>query len=243
MKTTEVWRAASAEFLATMLFVFAGAGSVVSTGAVGGDELTSARLVAIAGANGLAIAVLAYSTAAISGGHMNPAVTFATVVTGQIGVARGAAYVAAQLAGALAGAYLLMAVVPEADRGTLGAHALGAGVGAGTGLLAEGALTFLLVFVIFATAIDARGPKNLAPLAIGLAVAVDQLVGIPFTGASMNPARSLGPAVAKWIWADHWIYWLGPLIGAASAGLAYKLVYLNGRARLADDGDMGGDTG
>jgi glycerol uptake facilitator-like aquaporin len=124
--------------------------------------------------------------------------------------------------------------------GHLGAHSinvfntdLGTGIvedqvgnGAGAGLLIEAVLTFALVFVIFATAIDRKGLTHLAPVAIGLAYLVGHLVAIPLTGASMNPARSFGPAVVANFWDDHWIYWLGPLIGAAVAALVYEFVFL-----------------
>ena len=87
-------------------------------------------------------------------------------------------------------------------------------------------LTFALVFVIFATAIDPKGLTHLALMAIGLMVMVDHFIGVPMTGASMNPARSFGPAVVGNVWTDHWVYWLGPLIGAALAALIYEFVFL-----------------
>jgi len=88
----------------------------------------------------------------------------------------------------------------------------------------------VLVFVVFATAVDPKGLAGIAPAAIGLAVLVDHLVGVPLTGASMNPARSLGPAVVASEWADHWVYWVGPLAGATAAALVYKFVFLSRRA-------------
>ena len=91
----------------------------------------------------------------------------------------------------------------------------------------EVVVTFVLVFVIFATAVDPGGMGNLAPLAIGLAVLVDHLVAVPITGASMNPARSFGPALVAGEWANHWIYWVGPLLGAAMAGLVYQFAFIN----------------
>ena len=220
----EAWRAPLAEFIGTMLFVFVGAGSVVAN-----RTLTPADFnptVAIALGHGLAIAVLVYATAHISGGHINPAVTFAMVLTRRMTVARGLRYVAAQLAGGVVGAVLLKLAVPGAAEGNLGAHALGSGMNAGMGTLTEVVLTFILVFVVFAMAVDSRGQASLAPLAIGLAVLADHLVGVPLTGASMNPARSLGPALVAGAWADHWVYWVGPLIGAAAAGLTYRAVFL-----------------
>lgn len=94
----------------------------------------------------------------------------------------------------------------------------------------EVVVTFVLVFVIFATAVDPAGMGNHAPLAIGLTVLVDHLVAVPITGASMNPARSFGPALVAGEWSNHWIYWVAPLLGGAFAGLAYQFAFIN-RAR------------
>ncbi len=215
-------RAALAEGIATLLFVFLGAGTVVVTGGIMGEALTAARLIAIALAHGLAIALLVSATARISGGHINPAVTFAAWLTGKMPLARGAAYVVAQLAGGALGAFLLASVIPAAAQGSLGAHGLGPGITAASGLLTEIVLTFALVFVVFATAIDPKGLGHLAPMAIGLTVLVDHLIGVPITGASMNPARSFGPAIVAGVWVNHWIYWVGPLVGGALAAFTYE---------------------
>ena len=220
------WRATAAEFIATLLFIFLGAGTVVVTGGLIKEGLTSARLVAIALAHGLTIALLVSATARVSGGHINPAVTFAALITGKIDVSRAIAYWVAQLVGAVVGALLLAGVIPAAARGNLGAHGLGAGVTVGGGLLAEIILTFALVFVIFATAVDSRGPGHLAPIAIGLTVLVDHLFGVPVTGASMNPARSFGPALVAGAWENHWVFWIGPLVGGGLAGIVYEFGFL-----------------
>ncbi len=217
----------AAEFIATMIFVFIGAGSVVVTGTMIGDGITPASLVAISLAHGMTITVLVAATSHISGGHINPAVTFAACLVGKMDTAKGVMYVIAQLAGAVVGAYLIVAVIPDAAEGNLGAHGLGIGVSAASGLLAEIALTFFLVFVVFAVAIDPRGPQYLAPIAIGLAVFVDHLFGVTITGASMNPARSFGPALVAWDWGNHWIYWVGPGVGAALAALGYRFAFLS----------------
>lgn len=219
------WRAGLAEFIAVFLFVFLGAGAVVVSGGMAGDAMDFSRLIMISVTHGLAITVLAYATINISGGHINPAVTFAAMVTRQISAARGLLYVISQLGGAAAGAVLLLAVAPGAEDTRLGGHSLGAQVSLEAGLLTEVVLTFGLVFVIFATAMDTRGLRNFAPLAIGLAVLVENLFGIPITGASMNPARSFGPALITWEWSNHWLYWAGPLLGGALAGLTYKHVF------------------
>lgn len=231
IKSLDAWRASAAELIATFLFVFLGTGAVVSAGIFVGatGEFTASNLVVIALAHGLAIVILVSATARISGGHINPAVTFAAVLTNKMGVTKGGMYVVAQLLGAILAALLLKAVIPDASEGQLGAHALGADISAGAGLAVEMVLTFVLVFVIFATAMDPKGPAHLAPLAIGLAVLVDHLVGVPLTGASMNPARTLGPALAAGAWADHWVYWVGPLAGGAIAALVYERVLLKER--------------
>ena len=227
------WRAVLAELIATLLFVFVGAGSVVVvTGVIGvspGDDVGA--LTAIALAHGLAIAVVVAGTAKISGGHVNPAVTFGAVITGRMKLTTGILYVGAQLTGAVIGALLLEAAVVGDVEGNLGAHALNLNAldGKGGGVLVEAVLTFVLVFTVFATAIDRRGMGNLAPIAIGLAILIDHLVGVPLTGASMNPARSFGPALVADAWDNHWVYWVGPLAGGGIAALAYYLTFMWGR--------------
>jgi len=137
-------------------------------------------------AHGLAIAHLAAATANISGGHINPAVTFGAWITGKISLIKGMMYFLAQLTGAVIGAFLLAAIIPKSAQGNLGAHGLGAGFSVGSGLLAEIILTLVLVLVVFATAIDPKGLGSLAPIAIGLAVLVDHLLVVP-------PTRPPGP--------------------------------------------------
>lgn len=215
-----------AEGLATFAFVFLGPAAVVASGIVTDGDLDSGRLLAISFAHGFAILLLVSAFGRISGAHINPAVTFAALVTGKIGMAKAAAYVGAQLLGAVVGAYLLFLAVPAALQGGLGSHGLGAGFSEMQGLLVEVLLTFFLVWVVFAVAMDTKGPGfPIAPIAIGLVVLVDHLVGVPMTGASMNPARTFGPALLTGNWDAHWIYWVGPLLGGAAAGLLYQLLY------------------
>ena len=230
------WRSVAAEFIATGLFVFIGTGSVVVALNVGGGSNSDPSfIISVALAHGLAIALLVAATARISGGHINPAVSFVMALTGKMKVSTAVLYIGAQLVAAILGSLLLKAVIAgPAELGNLGAYSVNlaivedqVGNGAGAGLLIEAVLTFALVFVIFATAIDRKGLAHFAPMAIGLVVLVDNLVGIPLTGASMNPARSFGPAVVANFWDDHWIYWLGPLIGAAVAALVYEYVFLD----------------
>ena len=217
---------ATAEFIATALFVFIGAGSVIAAMAASGNEMTTGALLCIAFAHGLAIMLLVSATANISGGHINPAVTIAAALTGEIGISKGILFIIAQVVGAIFGAFLLNIIVPDTYAGNLGAHGLGNLVdGTNSALLAEIILTFVLVFVIFATAIDKRGLSTYAPAAIGLVVLVDHLVGVQMTGASMNPARSIGPAVIAGVWDDHWLYWVGPITGGLLAAFVYKLTF------------------
>ena len=232
VKSADAWRAALVELIAVFVFVFVSVGAVVVTGFMTDDEMTPARLIAIAFANGLAIALLVAATARFSGGHINPAVTVSVVVTGKMGITKGVMYVVAQLAGAIVAALALKLVI--FGDGALGVHALGDAVdGAGAGLLVEMALTFFLVFVIFAAAMGPKGPSHLAPIAIGLVILVDLLIGVPLTGASMNPARSFGPALVAGEWADHWIYWVGPIVGGSIAALMYEYIFLRGRAEAS----------
>jgi aquaporin TIP len=223
----KTWQAVFAELIATLLFVFVGAGSVVVIGGVS----DSGGLVSVALAHGLAIAVLVAAIARISGGHINPAVTFGAVITGRMKLSTGVLYVAAQLAGAVIGALLLEAALVGEIEGNLGAHSLNLNAldGKGAGVMVEAVLTFILVFAVFATAMDPRGMANLAPMAIGLAVLVDHLVGVPLTGASMNPARSFGPALVADAWSNHWVYWLGPLTGGGLAAFFYYFTFMWGR--------------
>ncbi len=239
--TLKTWRAVAAEFIATGLFVFLGTGAVVvanaSVIALGGTPPavpTAGFVITVALAHGLAIMLLVAATAKISGGHINPAVSFAAAMTGKMKVSTAGLYIGGQVIAAILGSLLLKGVIAGPLEQGLGAHGVGSlmlledqmGDGAGAGLLVEAVLTFVLVFVVFATVMDPKGLAHLAPMAIGLAYLVGNLVAIPLTGASMNPARSFGPAVVANIWDDHWIYWLGPLIGAAVAALVYEFVFL-----------------
>jgi aquaporin TIP len=206
-----------AEFVGTFALVFAGMGAI----AVGTD------LVGVALAHGLVIAVMASAVGHISGGHFNPAVTFGFLVTRRIDPTLAAAYVGAQLFGATVGALALRALYPDGLDLDAGVPQLGQGVSAGAGMGIEAILTFFLVWVIFATAADPRGAfKSIAGLAIGLTITLDILAGGPLTGAAMNPARSLGPALVQNVWDDFLVYWIGPLAGGGLAALLYDLLYL-----------------
>lgn len=210
-------RRAAAEGIAAFALVFAGCGAIV-TNAVHAGVLGA---VGVSLTFGLVIMAMIYATGHLSGAHINPAVTVAFTLTRHFPRRDAGAYVAAQLLGATAAAFVLRAAWPSRP-----AH-LGAtvpSVGAGTAVLYEGLLTAFLMFVIIAVATDARAVGAAAALAIGGTVGLDALFGGPITGASMNPARSFGPALASGEWHDFWVYLAGPLVGATVGAFAYQLV-------------------
>jgi aquaporin NIP len=210
-------RRALAEGMAAFALVFAGCGAIVADDRYDGTLGT----VGVALVFGLVIMAMVYATGHLSGAHVNPAVTFAFTASRHFPPREALAYGGAQLAGAAAGALLLLAAWPD-EPARLGATV--PTVGAGTALLYEAAMTAFLMFVIMAVATDTRAVGAAAAIAIGGTIGLDALFGGPVTGASMNPARSFGPALAAGEWNDFWIYVAGPLAGATIGALAYQLV-------------------
>ncbi len=208
------------ECLGTFALIFAGAGAIIATG--GKD------LVAIALAHGLAIGLFVTAAGHVSGGVYNPALTVGLVVTRRLTPLKGALYIAVQLLGAIVAAALLTVVF---DKGLwkpvdLGTPQVAGALSSGQALLLEGIMTFFLMFVVFGTAIDRRNGTAVAGLAIGLTITMDIFLGGAATGAAMNPARALGPALVGNVWGDQWVYWVAPIAGAASAALLYEYVLL-----------------
>jgi MIP family channel proteins len=211
-----------AEAFGTFLFFFVGAGSVVLGDYLAANGGTGPGLLGVALAHGLVLAVLVSALGAVSGGHFNPAVTLGVWIMGKVTPVRAALYVVAQLVGGLAAGLALKVVFADAwQASNIGTPALGAGITPAVGIGVEAVLTALLVLAVIGTAVDPRAPK-IGGLAIGLAVAADILVGGPLTGAAMNPARWFGPAVAAGAYADWYVWWIGPAIGAAVAALIYR---------------------
>ncbi len=210
-------RRAAAEGLAAFALVFAGCGAVIT------DSEYDAALgaVGIGLVFGLIVTAMVYATGHLSGAHLNPAVTLAFALTRHFPRAEAAAYITAQAAGAIAAALLLLAIWPG-QPAELGATV--PSVGAGSAFVYELVLTGFLMFVIMAVATDTRAVGPAAAIAIGGTVGLDAIFGGPVTGASMNPARSLGPALASGTWTDFWIYVAGPVAGAAAGALAYQAV-------------------
>jgi aquaporin NIP len=217
VRRPDLGRRALAEGFAAFALVFAGCGAVVADARYDG----ALGIVGIALVFGLVIMVMVYATGHLSGAHINPAVTVAFTLTRHFPPREALAYVLAQCLGATAGALLLLSAWTDKP-----AH-LGAtvpSVGAGSALLYEIVLSAFLMFVIVAVATDTRAVGAAAAIAIGGTVGLDALFGGPVTGASMNPARSLGPALAAGEWRDFWIYVAGPAAGASLGAFAYQLV-------------------
>jgi glycerol uptake facilitator protein len=230
--TASLSRRMLAEFPGTALLVLFGAGSVVAALEVGGGRLDYAELGIVALAFGLVVALVIYGLGTTSGAHINPAVTLSLGAARRFSWVEVPAYIVAQLAGALGGALLIVAFVDDraTDLGGVGLTALASGVSVAQGMVAEALGTFPLVFTIMAVAVDKRAPAGWAGFLIGLAVAVQIMVIGPFTGGSVNPARSFGPYLANALfggstpWADYWVYVIGPVVGGVLAAISYDLL-------------------
>jgi aquaporin NIP len=211
----DLGRRALAEGIATFALVFAGCGAVVANQEYGG----ALGVVGIALVFGLVIMVMIYATGHLSGAHINPAVTLAFTLNRHFPPRDAVAYVVAQCLGAVSAAFALLAIWPG-QPAELGATV--PTVGVGSAVVYEALLTAFLMFVIMAVATDTRAVGAAAAIAIGGTIGLDALFGGPVTGASMNPARSLGPSLAAWEWRDFWIYLAGPILGAALGAIAYQ---------------------
>ncbi len=221
-------RAFLAEFIGAFALMFVGGGAIIVTG--------GENLLAIALAHGLILAVMVSATMHISGGQINPAVSLALMLTGRQSRNQTIVFIIAQLTGAILAAFLLKVLMQSAfDVGNLGAT-LGALTDGndpamtrpGLACALEFIATFFLMFVIMGTVVDNRGVGKTAAIGgfgIGMTVAADILCFGPLTGASMNPARSFGPALAANVWDFQWVYWAGPIFGAVTAALVYDAVF------------------
>ena len=207
-----------AELIGTFLLTFIGGAAIIN-----GD----AGVIGIALAHGLTIALVICSLGHISGAHINPAVTIGFLITGKIEAKDALIYILSQLIGAMLAAYSLKVFVPGAMEASLGGQSISPNVSIVAAIFIEFVLTFFLVTAIFGTAVDDRGTFSaVAGFGIGLVVTVDILAGGPFTGASMNPARSFGPAIISGTWENQIVYWVGPIIGGAIASLFYNSFFM-----------------
>ena len=204
-------KALVAEFIGTFALIFIGAGAAAVSG----------NLVAVALAHGLVVMAFAYAYGNVSGTHINPAVTIGLLAGGQIKLGAAIGYILVQLAGGIVGASVLSFVLGS-QGGSLGATVPAEGIGSGQAFVLEVFLTFLLVNSIYHSAVSGKA-GNLAPVAIGLTLTACIAMGGPLTGASLNPARSLGPALfsdAPTAISSLWIYFVAcPLGGVLAAGV------------------------
>ncbi|XP_035695470.1 aquaporin-8-like isoform X5 [Branchiostoma floridae] len=219
-----------AEFVGLLIFAFIG---TMVTGYV--TPAGNMWLLSIALAHGFTIALLIVAVGHISGGHLNPAVTLGITIAGGVTWLQGICYVISQLLGAMVGAAFTRAILPNATYAACagGTHAIGGEVSITGAILCESILTMILVLTVLLAAVDpSSAEKALPPLAIGLAVLVGILAGGPFSGASMNPARAFGPAVAAGVWKNHYVWWVGPIIGGLVAGIIYRMFLADAERRL-----------
>ncbi|KAL2323192.1 hypothetical protein Fmac_027571 [Flemingia macrophylla] len=215
-------RAVLSEFISTLIFVFAAS----SGSSLAVDKPAALLIRALATAFALSVAVAVGTNN--SGGHVNPAVSFGAFIGGNLTFNRCFFYWIAQLLGSIAACFL----VKFGTQQSVPAIGLSGGVNVGRAVLLETVMTFGLVFAVYATAVDPMSRtkdrlENIAPIVIGFIVGANILVAGPFDGASMNPAASFGPALVSWTWKNHWVYWVGPLLGGGLAGFFYELLFVS----------------
>ena len=238
MVNTRAWLA---EAIATFGLVFFGPLSVILAVVAFGEGLSIEAIIMISLGHGEIIALMVYAFGHVSGAHINPAVTIPMIITKKIGVADGAGYIASQVIGGIIATLSLMALFPEIGKVVLwGGHGGPSELlnfSMGSAFVVEIILTFFLVVVIFMTAVHKKAPKSVYGAAIGGMVFLLHLVGVPLTGASMNPARSLAPAVATGdagLLEIQWLYWAAPIIGGIIAGVIINYVYVNKAEKEAE---------
>ncbi|XP_062586887.1 aquaporin AQPAe.a-like [Saccostrea cucullata] len=226
LTSPNLWRSAAAELLGTMFLVFFGCATAT------GQQKQSdnpADYVQIALTFGLIVGTMVWGIAHVSGGHINPAVTLAALVTRRVSIVRALMYIVSQLIGAIVGAAILFGITPSNARAGLGVNAMNGEVTEAQGFGVEVMITFVLVFTVLASIDEKRTDLHgSAPLTIGLSVVVGHLVAIAYTGCSMNPARSFGPAVIQNAWDAHWVFWIGPFVGSFVAALLYEYIFSAG---------------
>jgi len=215
-------KALIAEMVGTFVLNFFGCLSVLNLG----NQSDPVDLVLISLAFGLSVMAMVQAIGHVSGCHINPAVTAGLIAGGRVSIIRGLLYVVSQCIGAVAGSAVVKALTPEAYQGALGNTALQADMTVSQGLGIEFFLGFVLVIVVYGV-IDPNkaNDKTPAALVIGLTVTLGHLACVDYTGSSMNPARSFGSAVVSSGWDNHWIYWVGPILGGVAAGLLYTNVF------------------
>ena len=227
-------RAWFAEAIATFGLVFFGPLSVILSVVVFGNGLSIEAILMISLGHGAIIALMVYAFGHVSGAHINPAVTIPMIITKKISVADGVGYIVSQVIGGIIATLSLMVILPEIGKPVLwGGHGGPSELlnnSIMSGFVVEVILTFFLVVVIFMTAVHKKAPKSVYGASIGGMVFLLHLVGIPLTGASMNPARSFAPAIVTGdasLLEIQWLYWVAPIIGGIIAGVIMNYVFIN----------------
>lgn len=234
---TATSRALVAEAIGTFALTFIGILSL-SNELIAGSPMMPASLALVAFAHGLTIAVMVAALGMHSGGHFNPAITIGFVIAKRMRMKDGALYWAAQLVGAMIAALLILWTT-DVSAIMRGSPAVAENIGVGLAVILEAVATFFLVLVVFGTAVDDRAPKSVFPFAIGLTITIGIMALGPLTGGALNPARAFGPALASGDWHNHWVYWVGPLLGGALAALLQHGLLL-GRAPSPETAERGG---
>jgi len=224
-------RAWLAEAIATFALVLFGPMSVTVSVVMLEHELSLLSVLAISFAHGAVIAIMVYVFGHISGAHINPAVTIPMMITRRIGLADGSAYIAFQIIGSILGTLVHKAILPQGAAIGWGLHKPREALGYDpvATLLVEMVLTFFLVMTVFAVVVHKKAPAGWAGFTIGGIIFLNHIVGVPLTGAGMNPARSFGPALVTMDFAFHWIFWVGPIIGGIIGGVMYYYAFIYSR--------------
>jgi len=223
-------RAWFAEAVATYCLVFFGPVSIGLAVVAFGTGLSIPAVVMISLAHGAAIGLMVYTFGHVSGAHINPAVTISMLVTKRINIKDGIAYIVFQIIGAIAAAATYKLILPDigakVNFGTQGGPSDLIHDSIASGFAVEAILTFFLVTVIFMTAVHKKAPAGMYGLAIGGMIFLIHLIGVPLTGASVNPARTFGPALISGYWNYDWMYWAAPITGAIIAGLLMNYIFV-----------------
>jgi aquaporin related protein len=229
-----IWRMRFAEFLGTFFLVLAGCSSVIPFNAPSSNARLgpASNIVQIAFSFGLAVATMAQAVGHVSGCHINPAVTCGLLVSGHISILKALCYIVVQCIGGIAGAAVLKALTSGGNHVEVCVNGVNDPLAPVQALFMEAVITFVLVLTVEAVCDERNDIKGSAPLAVGLAVVIGHLIAIAFTGCSMNPARTFGPAVVVNTWDYHWVFWVGPILGGVVAGAVYTFVF---RARKRTD--------